>query len=62
MLVAELLLHPDNSMLRLNGCGIAILNPPWQFDRDVSAWLPALEALLAQGRYGSSRIEMLKAA
>lgn len=62
VLVAELLLHPDNSMLRLNGCGIAILNPPWQFDRDVSAWLPALEALLAQGRYGSSRIEMLKAA
>jgi hypothetical protein len=60
-LVAELLLHPDNTMLRLNGCGMAIVNPPWQFDREVSGWLPALEALLAQGRYGSSRVEMLKA-
>jgi 23S rRNA (adenine2030-N6)-methyltransferase len=59
-LVAELLLHPDNSMLRLNGCGIAIINSPWQFDRGLAAWLPALEGLLAQGRYGSSRIEMLK--
>lgn len=61
-LVAELLLHPDNTMLRLNGCGMAIVNPPWQFDREVSGWLPALEALLAQGRYGSSRVEMLTAA
>lgn len=61
-LVAELLLHPDNSMLRLNGCGIAILNPPWQFERELTTWLPALEGLLAQSRYGGSRIEMLKAA
>lgn len=61
-LVTELLLHPDNSMLRLNGCGMAIVNPPWQFDRELSTWLPALEALLAQGRYGSSRVETLKAA
>jgi 23S rRNA (adenine2030-N6)-methyltransferase len=61
-LVAELLLHPDNTMLRLNGCGMAIVNPPWQFDREVSGWLPALEVLLAQGRYGSSRVEMVKAA
>lgn len=58
-LVAELLLHPDNSMLRLNGCGIAILNPPWQFERELASWLPALEKLLAQGRYGSSRLERL---
>ena len=61
-LVAELLLHPDNSMLRLNGCGMAILNPPWQFDQALAAWLPTLEGLLAQGRYGSSRIERLKPA
>src|SRR5690606_7685011 len=61
-LVTELLLHPDNTMLRLNGCGMAILNPPWRFDQAVADWLPVLEALLAQGRYGGSRVEWLKAA
>ena len=61
-LVAELLLHPDNSALRLNGCGMAILNPPWQFDQELESWLPALKVRLVQGRFGSSRIEWLKVA
>jgi 23S rRNA (adenine2030-N6)-methyltransferase len=61
VLVAELLLHPDNSGLRLNGCGVAIVNPPWQFDRQVREWLPRLTELLTQGRYGASRIDWLKA-
>ncbi|HEY6942392.1 23S rRNA (adenine(2030)-N(6))-methyltransferase RlmJ [Dokdonella sp.] len=60
VLVAELLLHPDNSGLRLNGCGLAIVNPPWQFDRLLGEWLPALQALLAQSRYGSSRVDWIK--
>jgi 23S rRNA (adenine2030-N6)-methyltransferase len=59
-LVAELLLHPDNSALRLNGCGMAILNPPWRFEQELESWLPALTERLAQGRFGSSRIEWLK--
>ena len=61
VLVAELLLHPDNSGLRLNGCGVAIVNPPWQFDRRVREWLPNLTTLLAQSRYGTCRIDWLKA-
>jgi len=61
VLVAELLLHADNSPLRLNGCGLAIINPPWQFDASLASWLPALTALLA-GNDGSSRIEWLKSA
>jgi 23S rRNA (adenine2030-N6)-methyltransferase len=60
VLVAELLLHPDNSGLRLNGCGLALVNPPWQFDRTLDSWLPALKDLLAQGRYGSSQVQFLK--
>jgi len=59
-LVAELLLHPDNSTLRLNGCGMAIVNPPWQFDRQLGTWLPALQELLAQSRYGEQRVTVLK--
>jgi 23S rRNA (adenine2030-N6)-methyltransferase len=60
VLVAELLLHPDNSALRLNGCGMAILNPPWKLDREIEDMLPVLRALLAQSRYGDQRVEWLK--
>lgn len=59
-LVAELLLHPENSALRLNGCGIAIVNPPWRFDAELQEWLPPLVGLLAQSRHGNHRIEWLK--
>ena len=60
VLLAELLLHPDNSGLRLNGCGIAIVTPPWQLEHRIREWLPALKDLLAQGRYGSWRVDWLK--
>lgn len=59
VLVAELLLHRDNTALRLNGCGMAILNPPWQFERQLEELLPALQNLLSQGLYGQYRIEWL---
>jgi len=60
--VAELLLHPDNSALRLNGCGMAIINPPWKFERTLAELLPALQELLAQGRFGQHHIEWLAGA
>ena len=59
-LVAELLIHPDNSALRLNGCGIAIVNPPYRFDRELEGLLPVLREALSQSRYGDQRIEWLK--
>lgn len=49
LLVVELLPHADHSPLRLNGCGVAIVHPPWQFEAGVRDWLPTLAALLAQG-------------
>lgn len=60
VLVAELLIHPDHSPLRLNGCGAAIVNPPWQFDRAVEAWLPAAQRLLATDPGGDRRLEWLR--
>lgn len=60
VLIAELLLHPDNTGLRLNGCGVAVVNPPWQLDLRVAEWLPQLAGLLAQGRYGTHRVDWLK--
>jgi 23S rRNA (adenine2030-N6)-methyltransferase len=60
VLVAELLIRPDHSPLRLNGCGAAIVNPPWQFDRAVEAWLPTAQRLLAADPGAGSRVEWLR--
>lgn len=59
VLVAELLVHPDNSPLRLNGCGMLIANPPWQLDAILSGMLPALCKLLAQSPRASQRVRWL---
>ena len=42
ILVAELCLFPDDIKLRLNGSGMIIINPPWQFDRQVQTLLMQL--------------------
>lgn len=59
VLIAELLLHPDNSALRLNGCGMAIVNAPWKFDKTVGEIMPVLQSHLSQGRFGQHRVEWL---
>ncbi|NII09087.1 23S rRNA (adenine(2030)-N(6))-methyltransferase RlmJ [Oleiagrimonas sp. C23AA] len=46
VLDVELLLYPDDTPLRLNGTGIAILNPPWRFDTVLHNALPTLGRLL----------------
>ena len=58
--VAELLVQPDNSALRLNGCGMAIVNAPYRIDEAIARVLDALVPLLEQGRKtGSKRMEWL---
>lgn len=59
VLLAELLVHPDNSALRLNGSGMAIVNPPWKFDRQLEELLPVLSQHLAQGRFGQHSVQWL---
>jgi 23S rRNA (adenine2030-N6)-methyltransferase len=59
VLIAELCLHPDNSALRLNGCGMAIVNAPWKLDRALEEMLPVLTTHLAQGRYGTHSVDWL---
>jgi len=59
VLLAELLVRPDDSPLRLNGSGMLLVNPPWQFDHTVAPALPALrEHLGATG--AATRLEWLK--
>lgn len=47
---AELYRVPDDGTERLNGTGMAVLNPPWKLDEEVAALLSILrDALKAQG-------------
>jgi 23S rRNA (adenine2030-N6)-methyltransferase len=49
ILAAELMIRPDASVERLNGCGLAILNPPWQVDTILAPLVQALGDALATG-------------
>jgi 23S rRNA (adenine2030-N6)-methyltransferase len=59
VLVAELMVLPDDSPLRLNGCGMLVANPPWQVDEALAGLLPALRAVLAQSSRASQRVRWL---
>jgi 23S rRNA (adenine2030-N6)-methyltransferase len=60
ILVAELCLHQANTALRLNGCGMALLNPPYRFDHTLAEVLPTLTRALQQSRFGSHEIRWLR--
>jgi 23S rRNA (adenine2030-N6)-methyltransferase len=58
-LVAELMIDADDSPLRLNGCGMVIVNAPWRFDAWLARLLPDLVRLLARSARARHRIEWL---
>jgi 23S rRNA (adenine2030-N6)-methyltransferase len=45
-LFAELNIAGVDSLLKMKGCGLLILNPPWQLDREIRALLPVLREKL----------------
>ena len=57
--VAELTVAGETSALKMKGCGLAVLNPPWQLDREVSTWLPGLATYLAQEPGGGATLRWL---
>jgi 23S rRNA (adenine2030-N6)-methyltransferase len=59
ILLAELLIRPDESPLRLNGSGMLIVNPPWKIDAEIAAALPSLTAELGESG-ASHRLEWLR--
>ncbi len=59
VLVAELLVRPDESPLRLNGSGMLLVNAPWQFDHALAPALPALRTHLGETG-ATTRLEWLK--
>ena len=59
ILIAELMVRADDSPLRLNGSGMLLLNPPWQFEQVLAPALPVLKQYLGEAG-ASTRLEWLK--
>jgi len=59
VMLAELQIRADDSPLRLNGSGLVIVNPPWQFDRQLAPALPLLKKTLGEAG-AMTRLEWLK--
>ena len=59
VLVAELMVRPEESALRMNGSGLLLCNPPWRFEQVLERLLPALQAGLAPAG-GAHRLQWLR--
>ncbi len=59
VLLAEFMVRPDDSPLRLNGSGMLLVNAPWQFDQVIAPALPVLKKHLGETG-ASTRLEWLK--
>ena len=59
ILLAELQIRADDSPLRLNGSGMLLVNPPWQFDQQLAPALPVLKQALGEAN-AQTRLEWLK--
>ncbi|BAV98823.1 23S rRNA (adenine(2030)-N(6))-methyltransferase RlmJ [Lysobacter enzymogenes] len=62
VLTAELLVRADDSPLRMNGSGLLVLNPPWHFDQQMQALLPALARTLGESADAAGAVQWLKQA
>jgi 23S rRNA (adenine2030-N6)-methyltransferase len=58
-LVAELVIAGEHAALKMKGCGLAIINPPWRFDRAAEPLMAFLVEVLAQAPGGDARVTWL---
>lgn len=58
LLTIELCVRPPDNAAGLNGSGMLVINPPWQFDEEAGQWQPQLQTLL--GGTGGSAVRWLK--
>lgn len=56
-LALELCVNPADHAAGLNGSGMLVVNPPWQFDSDAQVWQPRLLHLL--GGTGDATVKWL---
>lgn len=59
ILSIELTIYPDLPM-HLNGCGMVIINPPWQFDETIKEILPWIWKALTINKQGSYQTYLIK--
>ena len=58
-LVAELQIAGDAAEVRMKGCGLLILNPPWQIEAEIRAVLPILAERLRIDSGAATRVRWL---
>ncbi len=58
-LVIELCIQPEDDWRRLNGCGMILVNPPWQLEQALSRLLPWLHSALAREGAGCCKVDWL---
>jgi 23S rRNA (adenine2030-N6)-methyltransferase len=54
IVAVELLLREPLDPTRLNGCGLVVLNAPWQFEQEIRPILQALLSSLGTGEQGAA--------
>ena len=58
-LYAELTIASDESQLRMKGCGLLVINPPWKLEAEARPLLDWLRQALAPDGAGSVRVDWL---
>jgi len=58
-LAAELMIAGETAPMKMKGCGLLVVNPPWQFDGDAQATLAFLATTLAQAPGGGGRVDWI---
>jgi 23S rRNA (adenine2030-N6)-methyltransferase len=53
----ELMIAGPTAAMRMKGCGLVVINPPWQFEREAEPLLTHLAGVLAQVPGGGGRVE-----
>jgi 23S rRNA (adenine2030-N6)-methyltransferase len=56
MLNAELQIAGDSAQVRMKGCGLLVLNPPWRIEEEFNAILPTLIEALRVDAGGFARV------
>ena len=57
LLSVTLHVYPPDTPFKLNGCGMMIVNPPWQLDTQLESLLPWLAERLRQASAAAGRVE-----
>lgn len=58
-LAVELTVAGENSALKLRGCGVVVINPPWQIEQTLGPMLTTLSQTLAQSLGGGARLDWI---